>query len=97
VPVIEAIAWGVVVGALSVFLVGLRRLPWRHAALVGTGFGVVFGTLRLATLDLTVDPAMLVLVGALGGSIATVGSERGERARKSRSAEILAGHPSTPG
>ena len=94
-PLIEAIAWGVGVGAVSVIAVGIRRIPWAYAVLVGTGTGVVFAALRLAMFDLSADPGLLVLCGAVGGSIAAVASERGERARIRRSAEILSGPPST--
>lgn len=95
--IIEAIAWGVGFGVLSVFLVGLRRLPWRYAGLVGLGSGVVLATLRLATTGLEFDPGLLVMFGAIGGSLATIGAERGERARVRRSVVILAGRPSSPG
>lgn len=94
-PIIEALAWGVAVGVLTVFFVGLRRLPWRHAIVVGVGMGVVFAALRLSTLDATFDRSLLVLLGAVGGSIATHGSVAGEHARVRRSAEILAGRPSS--
>jgi peptidoglycan/LPS O-acetylase OafA/YrhL len=94
---VEAIAWGVGSGALIVVMVGLRRLPWLYAILVGVGFGLVLGVVRLATLDPTFDPGMLVLLGALGGSVATFGNERGERERVRRSAAILAGRPSSIG
>jgi hypothetical protein len=94
VSIIEAIAWGGVIGALSVLFVGVRRLPWRYAGLVGLGTGLVFATLRLATLNAGFEPGLLVLFGALGGSLATLGAERGERARVRRSAAIVAGRPS---
>ena len=94
-PIIEAIAWGVGVGAVSVIAVGIRRIPWGYAVVVGIGTGVVFAALRVAMFDSTADAGLLVLCGAVGGSIAAVGSERGERARNRRSAEILSGRPST--
>jgi hypothetical protein len=82
---------------VSVFLAGLRRLPWLYASLVGLGTGVVFAALRLATPDASFDPALLVLIGAFGGSLATVGAERGERARVRRSEAMFAGRPSSLG
>ena len=88
--IIEAIAWGSGFGVIAVFMVGLRRLPWRYAILVGVGGGVVFAALRYSALDTRFDPGLLVLIGALGGSIATFGSERGERERERRSVAILA-------
>lgn len=93
-PIIEAIAEGVGFGVIAVFLVGLRRLPWRYAILSGVGGGVVIATFRLATLDAGFDPGLLVLVGAFGGSLASLGTERGERERVRRSVAILAGRPS---
>ena len=94
-PILEAIIWGVPVGVVTVFAAGIRRLPWRHAAVVGAGMAVVFGAVRVATLDATFDPSLLVLFGALGGSIATTGSLAGERARIKRSEAILAARPSS--
>ena len=90
---IEALAYGAVAGVLCVFVAGLRRWPWRYASLVGLGWGVIFAALRLAVQD--VDPGVLVLLGGLGGALATLGSERGERERVRRSDSILAsGHSS---
>jgi len=97
VSIIEAIAWGAGIGVLSVFFVGLRRLPWRYAGLVGLGTGTVFAALRLAMFEGEFDPALAVLSGAVGGSLATLGAEHGERARVRRSAAILAGRPSSLG
>ena len=90
---IEAIVFGAVAGVLFMLIAGLRRWPWRYAGLVGLGWGVIFTALRLSVAD--VDPGLLVLVGGLGGTIATLGSERGERARARRSAAILASQPSS--
>ena len=89
-PIIEAIVWGIGFGVIAVFFAGLRRLPWRYSILVGVGVGVVLAALRMATLDPRIDPGVLVLIGAVGASLATLGSERGERARVRRSAAILA-------
>ena len=87
--IIEAIGWGIGFGVIAVFMVGVRRLPWRYAIQVGVGSGVVLAALRLATLDARFDPGLLVLIGAAGGSFATIGAERGERERVRRSAAIL--------
>ena len=94
---IEAIAWGAAIGVLSVLFVGLRRLPWRYAGLVGLGTGAVFAALRLAMFEVDFDPALAVMLGAFGGSLATLGAERGERARVRRSVAILAGRSSSLG
>ena len=88
---LESVVWGVAAGILFTIAAGIRRWPWRWCAVVGLGFGVVLATLRLATLDAASDPSLLVLFGALGGSIATIGSERGERDRRTRSDAILGG------
>ena len=96
-PLIDAIVWGGAIGILAACLAGLRRLPWGYAGLIGLGTGMVFAVLRLATLDAGFDPAIALLVGAVGGSLTTVGAERGERARVRRSAAILAGRSSSPG
>ena len=88
--IIEAIGWGIGFGVSAVFMVGVRRLPWRHAILVGVGGGVVLAALRLAMLDTRLDPGLLVLIGAVGGSMATLGAERGERERERRTVAILA-------
>lgn len=88
--IIEAIGWGIGFGVIALVLTGVRRLPWRYAILVGIGSGVVLAALRLAMLDARSDPGLLVLIGAVGGSLATLGSERGERERTRRTAAILA-------
>lgn len=95
---IEAIVWGAAVGALFLLVSGLRRLPWRHGGLLALGFGTAFAALRLAQLNLDgpfTDAGSLVLLGALGGSLAAVGWERGERERSRRSASIVEARPSS--
>ena len=92
---IEAIVWGAGMGILAVLGAGLRRLQWRYSGLVGLGYFVVFATLRLSAMD--VYSGLLVLLGAVGGGLATLGHERGERERARRSASILAGRPSSLG
>jgi hypothetical protein len=92
---LESVVWGLGTGSLVLITAGLRRWPWRRCAVVGLGFGVVLATLRLATLDPASDGSLLVLLGALGGSIATLGSERGERDRRARSDAILGGRSAT--
>jgi hypothetical protein len=90
---IESIVWGGATGVLFVVAAGIRRLPWRYCAVVGMGYGIVFSILRFSMVDIDPDASLLVLLGALGGSVATFGFERGERARDRRSAAIL-GRPS---
>lgn len=90
---IETIGLGAVMVMLFVALVGVRRLPWRYTAAVGLGFGLVFVTVRLVTVDL--EPEVGVWLGAVGGSLSTLAFERGERARERRIAAVL-GSPSSP-
>jgi hypothetical protein len=85
----EAVVLGAAMGILSVLIAGVRRIPWRYAGLIGLGYGVLFGTLRLSTES--VEPWILVGLGALAGGLAVLGTERGERERARRSASILAG------
>ncbi len=88
---IEALIWGAATGVLFLLVAGLRRLPWSSAGLFALGCGTVFTTLRLAQLNF--DPGSLVLLAAVGGSIASVGWGRGERERARRSASILGIRP----
>lgn len=96
---IEAIAWGAVVGLLFLLVAGLRRLPWPHAGLLALGEGIVFAALRFAQLPSQwggpIDAGTLVLLGAIGGGITMVGWERGERERARRSESIIGARPSS--
>ncbi len=87
----------IVLGAATVIPLvaagGLRRWPWRYAGLAALGWVVVLAALRL-TIE-HVDSGLLVWLGALGGALATLGSERGERERARRSAAILASRSSS--
>ena len=85
--VTTAVVYGVI-GALFVVLAGVRRIAWRHAAIIGFGNGIVFAALWAAMNR--ADPGALVLVGALGGALAQRGWERGERERRRISDEITA-------
>ena len=84
---IEALIAGAVTGSLWMLFAALRRIPWRYAAIMGLGAGVVFATLRQVSIDL--DPGTGVLLGALGGGIVQLGFERGQRERDRQTAEIL--------
>lgn len=88
VELVTALVWGGAVGALSTLMLGVRRIPWRYAALAGAGWGIVFAALRAAAVG--GDPSTLVLLGAIGGSLAIRGSDRGEQARRRISDEITA-------
>jgi peptidoglycan/LPS O-acetylase OafA/YrhL len=92
---LESVVWGVAAGILVTIAAGIRRWPWRWCAVVGLGFALVLTTLRVATLGPVEEPPLLVLFGALGGSIAALGSERGERDRRLRSDAILGSRSAT--
>jgi hypothetical protein len=86
---LESIVVGIAAGVVFTVAAGIRRWPWRWCVVAGAGWGLVLATLRVAMLEPTVDASVVVLLGALGGSIATLGSERGERERRARSDAIL--------
>jgi hypothetical protein len=88
VELVEPLVFGAGVGALMVLGAGIRRIPWRYAVLVGVGYGIVFAALRAAQLGS--DPGVLVLLGAVGGSVAIRGWDLGEQERKRISDEITA-------
>ena len=67
---------------------GIRRIPWRYGALVGVGAATVLTAAWAANERLLIDPATLVLVGAIGASLAQIAFERGERERRRTSDEI---------
>jgi hypothetical protein len=89
---IEPIVVGTIVGVIAAIFSGMRRLGPLYAVAVGIGMAIVFGALRAADGSLA-DPGLLVLIGALGASIATAGVERGDRARERRTQAILASPP----
>ena len=86
VELVEPMVFGAGVGALMVLVAGIRRIPWRYAVVVGIGYGIVFGALRAATFG--VDTSILILFGALGGSVAIRGWDLGDQERKRISAAI---------
>jgi hypothetical protein len=88
VELVEPLVFGAAVGALMVIVAGIRRIPWRYAVIVGIGYGIVFAALRAATFG--VDTSILILFGALGGSVAIRGWDLGEQERKRISDEITA-------
>ncbi|MEX1171983.1 MAG: hypothetical protein WEG56_05150 [Chloroflexota bacterium] len=72
---------------------GLRRIPWRFGVVVGMGTGMVL-TAAWAANSGFIDPASLVLVGAIGGSLTQAAFDRGERERRriSESITTIRGH-----
>jgi hypothetical protein len=83
---LTAIAFGGASVALFIGLAGVRRIPWRHAALMGVGFVIVFAALWVAMFH--ADLPSLVLVGAIGGVLVQRGFDRGEQERHRISVEI---------
>ena len=84
-----------VAAVMGTLVYGIRRIPWRYAILFGIGFAAVIGAVALARADVA-DPAILVLIGAIGGSVAQLAFERGERERRRISDAITGvgeGHP----
>ncbi len=86
---LESVAIGLAASVLFTIAAGLRRWPWRWCAVAGFGMGLFLATLRFSGLEPRADTGTLIGLGALGGSIMTVGFERGERDRRARSAAIL--------
>jgi hypothetical protein len=86
-PILTAAVLFGVAAVMGTLACGIRRIPWRYAILFGIGFGVVIGAVSLAKTDV-VEPAILVLIGAIGGSAAQLAFERGERERRRISAAI---------
>ena len=94
VELVEPLVFGAGVGALMVLVAGIRRIPWRYAVIVGVGYGIVFAALHAVTFG--VDASILVLFGALGGSVAIRGWDLGEQARKRISDAITAVRSAPP-
>jgi hypothetical protein len=90
---VEPLLSGFIVGIGVVLMAGLRRLAWRYAVVEAVGVGLVFALLR-GWPGMSADVA--VLLAAIGGALASLAFERGERDRERRVAEILRGS-SIPG
>lgn len=88
--ILGALFFFVVSVGLGILMYGIRRIPWRYAALFGIGYGIVIAAAYVATSGRLVDPGMLVLAGAIGGGVAQFAFERGERERRRISDEITA-------
>ncbi|MEX2182852.1 MAG: hypothetical protein WEC14_00230 [Chloroflexota bacterium] len=88
-----AVITAIVVFGLTSTLVtlgaGLRRIPWLFGTVVGMGSGMVL-TAAWAANSRLLDPAALVLVGAIGGSLTQAAFDRGERVRRRISGAITA-------
>jgi hypothetical protein len=83
---VEPLLWGFIFGIGVVLTLGLRRIALRYALGTALGMGVVLALLR-GWPDMPADVA--VLLAAIGGGLASLAFERGERDREGRVAEIL--------
>jgi hypothetical protein len=86
--VIEPLLWGLGFGICAIVMLGLRRIPWRYALVSASGTGLVLALLP-GWPGMPIGVA--VLLAAIGGSVASLAFERGERNREHRVAEILRG------
>jgi hypothetical protein len=91
---LSAIVFGGTSVVLFIGLAGIRRIPWRHAAVMGVGFVTVFSALWIAMFRS--DLPSLVMVGALGGILVQFGFDRGERERRRISEAITSGRAAPP-
>jgi hypothetical protein len=87
---VEPLLWGFIIGIGVVLLAGLRRLAWRYAVVEAVGVGLVFTLLRGWP---GMSGEVAVLLAAIGGALASLAFERGERDRERRVADILHGAP----
>jgi hypothetical protein len=85
---LEPAVSGLIVGVGMMLMLGLRRLPWRYALVTALGFGLVFALLWGVP---GLSPEIAVLLAAIGGGIAALAFERGEREREQRVTRILRG------
>ncbi len=84
-----SVSFVVMVGGVMLML-GLRRIAWRYGLVTGAGVGLVFVLLRGWP---GMSTGVAVLLAAIGGGIAALAAERGERDRERRFAQILEGSP----
>jgi hypothetical protein len=86
---IEATAAGLILFAVGVVLMlGIRRIAWRYAVIAALGMGLVLALVR-GWPDM--PGGVAVLLAAIGGGLASLGVERGERDRERRAVAILRG------
>jgi hypothetical protein len=91
---LTAVLFGSVSVALFIGMAGVRRIPWRHAALMGVGYVIVLAALWFAMFRAR-DP-ILVLVGALGGVLVQRGFDEGMQERHRISEGIISGRSAPP-
>ncbi len=88
--IVMAVVVLLVTVGLTTLAAGIRRIPWRFGARAGVGAAFVVTAAWAANDRLLFDPATLVVLGALGGSLAQQAMERGEFERRRISDEITA-------
>lgn len=86
---VSAVVLFVAVAGTATLMAGIRRIPWRFGAVLGLGTGTVLATAWAATAGLG-DPPILVMVGAIGGSVTQQAFDRGQRERRRISDAITA-------
>jgi len=91
---LTVILFGSISMALFIGMVGVRRIPWRRAALMGVGYVIVLAALWFAMFR-ALDP-ILVLVGALGGVLVQRGFDEGMQERHRISDKIISGRSAPP-
>lgn len=87
--VITAVVVFLLAAGMATLGAGIRRIPWRFGAVVGAGTGIVLAAVW-AAYSRNADPATLVFVGAIGGSLTQMAFARGQRERRRISDEITA-------
>ena len=81
---------GSIVGIGAVLLLGFRRLAWRYAVAAAVSMGLVFSLLPGWP---GIPAGATVLLAAIGGGLASLAVECGERDRDRRVAAVLRGSP----
>jgi peptidoglycan/LPS O-acetylase OafA/YrhL len=85
---IDQLFVGSILGIGAFLLLAFRRLAWWYAAVAAAGMALVFSLLPGWP---GIPYGVAILLAAIGGGIASVAVERGERDRERRVAEILRG------
>lgn len=86
---VSAVVLFVAAAGMAMLMAGIRRIPWRFGAVLGLGTGTGLAATWAATAGLG-DPPILVLVGAIGGSVTQQAFDRGQRERRRISDAITA-------
>ena len=88
--VVAAVVVGLTSGLIFLFA-GIQRIPWRYAALIALGIGVVMlaGSLASAGWTQNGQAGGLILLAAFGGGLAVRGYERGKAQRDAQVEAII--------